>query len=147
MRCPYCHFEDSKVIDSRSADSKKRRRRECNSCGKRFTTYETVELIPLMVKKSDGTFQPFNRDKLFAGIVTATKKRPVGLEAINDIVDSIENQFANQMQGQVTSSEIGDAVLNSLKSIDTVAYVRFASVYKDFADTNQFVQIISELQA
>jgi transcriptional repressor NrdR len=146
MRCPYCHFEDSKVIDSRSADSKKRRRRECNSCGKRFTTYETVELIPLMVKKSDGTFQPFNRDKLFAGIVTATKKRPVGLEAINDIVDSIENQFANQMQGQVTSSEIGDAVLNSLKSIDTVAYVRFASVYKDFADTNQFVQIISELE-
>jgi transcriptional repressor NrdR len=99
-----------------------------------------------MVKKSDGTFQPFNRDKLFAGIVTATKKRPVGLEAINDIVDSIENQFANQMQGQVTSSEIGDAVLNSLKSIDTVAYVRFASVYKDFADTNQFVQIISELE-
>jgi transcriptional repressor NrdR len=145
MKCPYCHFDDSKVIDSRDADNKKRRRRECASCGRRFTTYETIELIPLMLKKSDGTYQPYNRDKLFAGIMTATKKRPVSLEVINKIVDGIEDKFANAMQGQATTSEIGSAVLEELRKIDTVAYVRFASVYKDFDSTQKFIELISEL--
>ncbi|GHU54512.1 transcriptional repressor NrdR [Clostridia bacterium] len=145
MKCPYCRFEDSKVIDSRDADNKKRRRRECLSCGRRFTTYESIELIPLMVKKSDGTYQPYSREKLFNGLMVATKKRPIPLERLNTIVDELEDKFANSMQGQVTTAEIGTSVLEVLKKLDTVSYVRFASVYKDFDTTKRFVELISEL--
>ncbi|MDR0918060.1 MAG: transcriptional regulator NrdR [Oscillospiraceae bacterium] len=145
MKCPYCHFEDSKVIDSRDADNKKRRRRECISCGKRFTTYETIELIPLMVKKADGTYQPYSREKLFRGLLTATKKRPISLEKLNSIVDEVEEKFAKSMQGQISSAEIGSVLLEELRKLDTVAYVRFASVYKDFDSTRKFIELISEL--
>lgn len=145
MRCPFCGFEDTKVIDSRPIDGKKRRRRECGKCGKRFTTYESIEMPLLMVAKKDGTFEPFDRAKLIAGILTATKKRPVSADRISEIVDDIENYYANKMQNQVTAAEIGDMVLSHLKKIDHVAYVRFASVNKNFNDVESFIRIISEL--
>lgn len=145
MKCPFCNFEDTKVIDSRPSEGKKRRRRECTQCGKRFTTYEIVEKPILMVSKKDGSFEPFDRAKLIAGITTATKKRAISLADIEDIVDSIENKMANEMRSEISTAEIGDAVLGALKGIDLVAYVRFASVYKDFNDLDSFIHIISEL--
>lgn len=145
MKCPFCNFEDTKVIDSRPSEGKKRRRRECTQCGKRFTTYEIVEKPILMVSKKDGSFEPFDRAKLIAGITTATKKRAISLADIEDIVDSIENKMANEMRSEISTAEIGDAVLSALKDIDLVAYVRFASVYKDFNDLDSFIHIISEL--
>lgn len=145
MKCPFCGFEDTKVIDSRPSDDKKRRRRECTNCGKRFTTYEVIEKPMLMVFKRDGTFEPFDRDKLIKGILSAIKKRPISLEAVNGIVDEIENSYANQLKNQATTTDIGDMVLSALKKLDLVAYVRFASVYKDFTDLESFINIISEL--
>ncbi len=145
MRCPFCGYEDTKVIDSRPAEGKKRRRRECTNCNKRFTTYESVELPLLMVLKRDGTFEPFDRSKLIKGIYSAIKKRPVSVDMVSKMVDDVENYYANAMQNQVTSTEIGDKVLAMLKEIDLVAYVRFASVYKDFSDVESFIKIISEL--
>jgi transcriptional repressor NrdR len=146
MRCPFCGFEDTKVIDSRPAEGKKRRRRECTNCGKRFTTYESVEMPLLLVMKKDNSFEPFDRNKLIRGLTSAVKKRPVSIENITQIVDGIETYYANKMQTQTTSSEIGDMVLAALKKIDHVAYVRFASVYKDFTDVESFISIISELK-
>lgn len=146
MRCPFCDFEDTKVIDSRPADGKKRRRRECTNCGKRFTTYESVEMPLLMVLKRDGTFEPFDRNKLINGIISATKKRPVSIDMVNKMVDDVENYYANEMQNQATSAEIGNIILAKLEKIDHVAYVRFASVYKDFTDVDSFIKIISELR-
>ena len=145
MRCPFCGYEDTKVIDSRPSEGKKRRRRECIQCGKRFTTYEIVEKPVLMVQKKDGSFEPFDREKLILGISTATKKRAVSLETIEKIVDDIENKTANEMRTEISTSEIGDDVLSALKEIDLVAYVRFASVYKDFNDLESFINIITEL--
>lgn len=145
MRCPFCGYEDTKVIDSRPAEGKKRRRRECTNCGKRFTTYESVEVPLLMVLKRDGTYEPFDRSKLIKGIYSAIKKRPVSVDVVNRMVDDIENYYANNMQNLVTASEIGNMVLGKLKKIDLVAYVRFASVYKDFSDVESFIKIISEL--
>jgi transcriptional repressor NrdR len=145
MKCPFCGFEDTKVIDSRPSEGKKRRRRECTSCGKRFTTYEVVEKPMLMVYKKDGSFEPFDRAKLIKGLQTAIKKRPVSVEQVTALVDDIENTYANKMQTETTTSEIGDMVLHGLKKLDHVAYVRFASVYKDFSDVDSFIQIISEL--
>ncbi|WP_124100872.1 transcriptional regulator NrdR [Ruminococcus sp. Marseille-P6503] len=145
MRCPFCNFEDTKVIDSRPSEGKKRRRRECTNCGRRFTTYEVVEKPLLMVYKKDGSFEPFDRMKLLKGLQSAIKKRPVSVEDINALVDDIENTYANAMQTETTTSEIGDKVLQELKKLDHVAYVRFASVYKDFGDVDSFIQIISEL--
>ncbi|HOV41302.1 MAG: transcriptional regulator NrdR [Oscillospiraceae bacterium] len=147
MRCPFCGYEDTKVIDSRPAENKKRRRRECTNCGKRFTTYEVVEMPLLMVLKRDKSYEPFDRNKLIKGIYSAIKKRPVSVDDVNKMVDEIENYYANKMQNQVTSVEIGDMVLNMLKKIDLVAYVRFASVYKDFSDVESFIKIISELDS
>lgn len=147
MRCPFCNFEDTKVIDSRPADGKKRRRRECTSCGKRFTTYESIEMPVLFVVKKDNTIELFDRSKLIQGMSMAVKKRPVSLMDINRIIDEIESYYANSMVTQVTTSEIGDMVLKSLKDIDQVAYVRFASVYKDFSDVDSFIDIISELKS
>ena len=128
MRCPFCGYEDTKVIDSRPSEGKKRRRRECSQCGKRFTTYEVVEKPVLMVCKKDGSFEPFDRSKLIMGITTATKKRAVSPETVERIVDDIENRMANEMRTEISTAEIGDSVLASLKEIDLVAYVRFASV-------------------
>lgn len=145
MKCPFCGYEDTKVIDSRPCEGKKRRRRECAQCGKRFTTYEIVERPTLMVCKKDGSFEPFDRAKLISGISSATKKRAVKPELIERIVDDIENTMANQMRTEITTAEIGDSVLAALKDIDLVAYVRFASVYKDFTDLTGFIGIITEL--
>ena len=145
MRCPFCNYEDTRVIDSRPSEVKKRRRRECPKCGKRFTTYEVVEKPQLMVYKRDGSFEPFDRQKLIKGIQNAIKKRPVSVDDMKNLVDDIENTFANKMQTETTTSEIGDMVLMGLKKLDHVAYVRFASVYKDFSDVDSFIQIITEL--
>ena len=145
MRCPFCGYEDTKVIDSRPADGKKRRRRECTNCQKRFTTFEVVERPLLMVVKRDGSFEPFDRQKLITGICSAVKKRPVSVETVSALVDEIENYYANEMKTQVTSAEIGDMVLERLKRIDPIAYVRFASVYKDFTDVEGFIRDIREL--
>lgn len=144
MRCPFCNYEDTRVIDSRPSEGK-RRRRECPKCGKRFTTYEVVEKPQLMVYKRDGSFEPFDRQKLIKGIQNAIKKRPVSVDDMKNLVDDIENTFANKMQTETTTSEIGDMVLMGLKKLDHVAYVRFASVYKDFSDVDSFIQIITEL--
>ena len=128
-----------------SKRGEKRRRRECPKCGKRFTTYEVVEKPQLMVYKRDGSFEPFDRQKLIKGIQNAIKKRPVSVDDMKNLVDDIENTFANKMQTETTTSEIGDMVLMGLKKLDHVAYVRFASVYKDFSDVDSFIQIITEL--
>lgn len=145
MRCPFCGYEKTKVIDSRQSEGKKRRRRECPQCGKRYTTYEVVEKPVLMVCKKDGSFEPFDRAKLIMGITTATKKRAVSPETVEKIVDDIENRMANEMRTEISTAEIGDSVLAALKEIDLVAYVRFASVYKDFNDLDSFIYIITEL--
>lgn len=147
MRCPFCGCEDTKVIDSRPSDEKKRRRRECPQCLKRFTTYEVVEKPTLMVYKKDGSFEPFDKGKLIKGIQNAIKKRPISVDQMNELVDDIENTYANAMQTETSTSEIGDKVLAGLKRLDHVAYVRFASVYKDFNDVESFIHIISELGA
>lgn len=146
MKCPFCGFEDTKVVDSRPVDGKKRRRRECTSCGKRFTTYESVEMPVLLVMKKDNTVELFDRNKLIKGLSTAVKKRPVSADDIDRIVDAVESCYANTMQDRISSSEIGDIVLKELKAIDQVAYVRFASVYKDFNDVESFINVISELK-
>ena len=145
MRCPFCNFEDTKVIDSRPSEGKKRRRRECTNCGKRFTTYEVVEKPLLMVYKKDGSFEPFDKAKLFKGLQTAIKKRPVSVEQVNELVDDIENTYANAMQTETTTAEIGDKVLAGLKKLDSVAYVRFASVYREFKDVSTFMEELGKL--
>lgn len=145
MKCPFCGYEDTKVVDSRSADGKKRRRRECTNCGKRFTTYESVEMPALLVLKRDNSVELFDRSKLIKSISTAVKKRPVSADDINNIVDIVEGCYSNG--NQITSAEIGDIVLKKLKEIDQVAYVRFASVYKDFNDVESFIKAISELKS
>lgn len=145
MKCPECGYEDSKVIDSRPADNKIRRRRECLSCKCRFTTYEMVETIPLMVVKKDNTIEPFDRDKLINRLARATVKRPVQIEDLEKMVEDIVQELKNQFRRAVTSDEIGELVLRRLKDIDKVAYIRFASVYRDFNDIDSFVRIISEL--
>jgi transcriptional repressor NrdR len=145
MKCPYCGCADTKVLDSRSLEKKKRRRRECPSCLKRFTTYEVLDVPLLMVKKKDGSFEPFDKNKLIKGIYSAIKKRPVSVEDVTRIVSDIETSFANDMKNQITTTEIGDIVLEKMKDLDAIAYIRFASVYKEFTDKESFIKIISEL--
>lgn len=145
MKCPECGYEYSKVIDSRPAENKIRRRRECLSCKCRFTTYEMVETIPLMVVKKDNTIEPFDRDKLINRLARATVKRPVQIEDLEKMVEDIVQELKNQFRREVSSDEIGELVLRRLKDIDKVAYIRFASVYRDFNDIDSFVRIISEL--
>ena len=145
MKCPECGYEDSKVIDSRPAENKIRRRRECLSCKCRFTTYEMVETIPFMVVKKDNTIEPFDRDKLINRLARATVKRPVQIEDLEKMVEDIVQELKNQFRREVSSDEIGELVLRRLKDIDKVAYIRFASVYRDFNDIDSFVRIISEL--
>ena len=146
MRCPECGFEDSKVIDSRPTDGKIRRRRECLSCKCRFTTYEIVENIPLMVIKKDNSIEPFDPQKLVDRLLRATIKRPISLDTIENMVDEIETELKNKLQKEVESERIGDMVLEKLRTTDHVAYIRFASVYKDFTDAQSFIKIISELE-
>ena len=146
MKCPECGFEESKVIDSRPTENKVRRRRECIQCGARFTTYEIIEEVPLMVIKKDHTIEPFDREKLVERLCRATIKRPVSLETIENMVEEIAGELKNTLQREVTSDKIGELVLRKLKEIDDVAYIRFASVYRDFNDIESFMKIISELK-
>ena len=146
MTCPFCRYSDSKVIDSRPSDDRIRRRRECIKCHGRFTTYEVVEMPLLMVEKRDGSFQPFDRNKLITGIFSAIKKRPVTIDQVSDIADYVENYYANALKTIAKSKEIGELVLNRLRELDPIAYIRFASVYEDFTDTESFVAKISEFE-
>ena len=146
MRCPFCGEEDTKVIDSRTIEGRKKRRRCCARCGKRFNTLESVERPLLMVSKRDGSIEPFNRNKLMGGIVNSTKKRPVKIEQITALVDEIEAQLNAEMASEVSPDRIGNMVMERLMKIDTVAYVRFASVYMAFSDVEDFVRIIREMQ-
>ncbi len=147
MKCPYCGCEESKVIDSRPTDDGERirRRRECLKCGKRFTTYEMVESFPLMVIKRDETREPFNREKLRSGIMRACEKRPVSVGSIDKIVDSIERKLQKSFDREVPSNVIGEYAMEMLKETDEVAYVRFASVYRQFKDINTFMEELSKL--
>lgn len=149
MRCPSCGHSESKVIDSRSSESQNatRRRRECLECGERFTTYERLEEQPLMVQKSDGRTEPFDFAKLKRGILTATTKRPVSSDQIDELIASIELDLQNTFTYTVSSSMLGDMVLRKLKELDSVAYVRFASVYKDFQDLEEFTHELKELES
>ncbi|HOC34270.1 MAG: transcriptional regulator NrdR [Ruminococcus flavefaciens] len=146
MNCPFCGFNDFKVIDSRPSDDRIRRRRECIKCHGRFTTYEVVEMPLLMVEKRDGSFQPFDRNKLITGIFSAIKKRPVTIDQVSEIADYVENHYANALKTIAKSKEIGELVLNKLRDLDPIAYIRFASVYEDFTDTASFVAKISEIE-
>lgn len=146
MKCPFCGSLNSKVIDSRSSDEKKRRRRECSDCHKRFTTYEIVETPLLSVKKRDGTYQLYDRNKLIKGIFSAIKKRPVSAQQVERIADYVESTLANEMKTVISSKAIGEMILEQLKHIDAIAYIRFASVYEDFTDVKSFISVISELE-
>lgn len=149
MKCPYCHRADSRVIDSRAADDGTtiRRRRECNGCGKRFTTYEVVEKTPLMVVKRDGRREIFKRDKILNGIIRSCDKRDISMERISEFVNSIERDIRNTMVQEVSSAKIGELVMERLKDFDEVGYIRFASVYRRFADISNFLEELNELQA
>ena len=138
MKCPYCAFLESKVVDSRPADegASIRRRRECLSCHKRFTTYETMESLPLMVVKKDGSRQSFDRSKVMGGVIRACEKRPVSYQDMEGLVAEIEQVLQNQMEREISSAQIGELVMDRLKKLDEVAYVRFASVYRQFKDIN-----------
>ena len=148
MKCPFCDAPDSRVVDSRPSDddSRIRRRRECPSCGRRFTTYEAVETTPLLLVKKDGSRELFDREKVMKSMLKACEKRPVTYEELTGVCDRIERELNNSMSGEVSTSIIGELVMESLKKLDKVAYVRFASVYKDFRDIDTFVQVINEMQ-
>ena len=147
MKCPFCQAQDTKVIDSRPADdnSSIKRRRQCESCNKRFTTYEKLETIPLMVIKKDESRENFDRSKIEAGIIQSCHKRPVSTVMIRKTVDDIENQIYSMEVSEIPTRKIGELVMEKLKELDEVAYVRFASVYREFKDVNTFVDEISKL--
>ncbi len=147
MKCPYCSFDEDKVIDSRPTDEGAtiRRRRECLSCHKRYTTYEKVENLPVMVIKKDGTRQPYDRDKLRKGILRACEKRNISMDQIESLLDSIESKINNSLEREVTSEFIGELVMDNLRQLDEVAYVRFASVYRQFKDINTFMNELNKL--
>ena len=147
MKCPYCSYTESKVVDSRPADdgTSIRRRRECLECHKRFTTYETMESLPLMVVKKDGSRQSFDRNKVMNGLIRACEKRPVSFSTMEEIVNEIEQTLQNEMEREVSSAQIGELVMERLKKIDEVAYVRFASVYRQFKDINTFMRELNKL--
>ncbi len=147
MKCPYCSHEESKVIDSRPADDGERirRRRECIKCGKRFTTHETIEMIPVIVVKRDKSREHFDRGKLLAGLLRACEKRPVPLETIEGITNKIELDLQNSLDREVTSQKIGEMAMDALKTVDEVSYVRFASVYRQFKDINTFMEELNKL--
>ncbi len=145
MRCLYCNCTESKVIDSRSADDERtiRRRRECMGCGRRFTTYETIEVAPILVVKADGTRQAFDLGKIKRGVIKACEKRPVPIEKIDELAEDIAKRVYNSMEQEISSKQIGEMVMEGLQKLDEVAYVRYASVYRSFKDISSFM---AELQ-
>ncbi|MDR0491220.1 MAG: transcriptional regulator NrdR [Oscillospiraceae bacterium] len=147
MKCPYCGFIDSKVVDSRPAEEGAtiRRRRECLSCQRRFTTYEIMEHVPLIVIKKDGSRQTFDKQKLLNGMLRACEKRPVPLSELQAVTDEIELELQNSLEREIRTSDVGELVMKKLKSLDEVAYVRFASVYRQFRDLNTFMTELSKL--
>jgi len=147
MKCPYCGFVESKVIDSRPTEDGYviRRRRQCLSCSNRFTTYEKVEEVQLIVVKKDGTRESFNRGKIINGLVRACEKRPISIEVMENIADRIEQKLNNSMEQEIPSGEIGELLMEELKALDEVAYVRFASVYRQFKDLNTFVKELTKM--
>ena len=147
MKCPFCGEENTKVIDSRPAEDNSaiRRRRQCDECGKRFTTYEKVETIPLIVIKKDNNREPYDRAKIESGIIRSCHKRPVSINEINSMVDSIETAIFNMEEKEVPSKMIGEIVMDKLKNFEAVAYVRFASVYREFKDVNTFMDELKKL--
>ena len=147
LKCPFCFFDESKVVDSRSTDDNTtiRRRRECTSCGRRYTTYEKVEDIPILVVKRDLTRENFNREKIVNGLIIACQKRPISRKQIEELAEDIEKSISNNMLTEVDSSSIGEMVMDRLKAIDEVSYVRFASVYREFKDVNTFLDEIKGL--
>ena len=149
MKCPFCLYSESKVIDSRPADDGQRirRRRECMQCAKRFTTYEIIETQPVIIIKRDKSRQVFDRNKLLSGMLRACEKRPVSLEKLETAIDEIESQLQNSLEREVTSVEIGEMALAKLKDIDEIAYVRFASVYRDFKDIQSFMDELRAMQS
>lgn len=149
MKCPFCGFGESKVIDSRPAEegTSIRRRRECLSCGKRFTTYETVESLPMVVVKKDGSRQSFDRQKVLGGMIRACEKRPVPLAELEKIAEEIEQDLQNSMEREISTEAIGERVMERLRKVDQVAYVRFASVYRQFKDIDTFMAELNKLLA
>lgn len=147
MRCPYCRFLESKVVDSRRTDDEFeiRRRRECINCGNRFTTYEKVEKIPLIVVKKNGDRQIFDRSKILDGLIRACEKRPVPIEKMEILTDEVEKQLRNSLDREVETSRIGELVMEQLRNLDEVAYVRFASVYRQFSDVSNFMRELQKL--
>ena len=147
MKCMYCGCEDSKVIDSRSTDDGKsiRRRRECTACGKRFTTFETIETVSFLVIKRDGTRQSYDRTKLKNGILRACEKRPISMAQIDAVVNAIEKSLYNSLDEEITSQKIGDLVMEQLKDLDEVSYIRFAAVYRQFKDSATFFEEMSKI--
>ena len=147
MKCPYCGFNEDKVNESRTTldETAIRRRRECLKCGKRYTTYEKLESVPLMVVKRDGRREPFNREKIISGIVRALEKRPIPMSTVHEVVDDIERQSQIRYQEEVPSKFIGEQIMEHLHKIDQVAYVRFASVYRQFGDVSDFVDEVKSM--
>ena len=147
MKCIFCGYDDLKVIDSRPVDELNaiRRRRECNSCGKRFTTYETIETTPILVVKSDGSRQQLDINKIKNGIIKSCEKRPVSVKEIDELVANIEKQIYNSLEPEISSKTIGEMVMNGLKQLDDVAYIRFASVYRQFKDSNSFLEELKKM--
>ena len=147
MKCPFCSHENTRVIDSRPAEENNsiRRRRVCDECGKRFTTYEKIETIPLIIIKKDDNRETYDRAKIEAGVLRACHKRPVSAQAIANLVDEVENEIFNMEEREISSQIIGELLMNKLKKLDAVAYVRFASVYREFKDVNTFMQEIKKI--
>lgn len=147
MKCPYCGSLKDKVIDSRSSkeDTSIRRRRECLRCNRRFTTYEYIEMVPLMVIKKDNRREPFDRNKILSGLIRACEKRPIGMQRLEKVVDMIERELQKRFDKEVKANAIGEAVMKQLKALDQVAYVRFASVYREFKDAKQFVRELKNI--
>ncbi|MBQ7635717.1 MAG: transcriptional repressor NrdR [Lachnospiraceae bacterium] len=147
MKCPYCNKENTRVIDSRPAEDglSIRRRRECDECGKRFTTYEKIETIPLVVIKKDNTREPYDREKITSGVFSSCHKRPISVAQINELVDEVETAIYNREEKEIPSSVIGEMVMDKLRDMDPVAYVRFASVYREFKDVSTFMDELKKI--
>jgi|UniRef100_I5ARK0 transcriptional repressor NrdR len=147
MKCPFCSQDNTRVVDSRPVeeDNSIRRRRVCDSCGKRFTTYEKIESIPVMVVKKDQSREKYDRNKILNGVILACRKRKVSVQQMNDLVDSVETEIFNHEEKEIPSTAIGAMVMDKLKNLDAVAYVRFASVYREFKDVNTFMDELSKL--
>ena len=147
MKCPYCSSDNTRVIDSRPAEDNNsiRRRRVCDECGKRFTTYEKIETIPLIVIKKDEKGEPYDRSKIEAGVLRACHKRPISINQINQLVDEVETEIFNREEKEIPSRVIGELVMDKLKNLEAVAYVRFASVYREFKDINTFMDELKKV--